>query len=81
MQKKHCSIVDSATAVQALEQDAASSLARRKRVVPWDDTQLEMEEEPEGRKVAYEEWAEMEVGGEGGECLETSSQKRWKEQG
>ena len=33
---------------------------------PWDDIQLEMEEEPEGRKVAYEEWAEVEVGGEGG---------------
>ena len=36
--------MNSATAVEALEQDAASPLARRKRVVPWDATQLEMEE-------------------------------------
>ena len=53
-----------ATAVEALEQDAASPLATRKRVVPWDDTQLEMEEdevEPEGRKVACDEWAKVEV--------------------
>ena len=73
-----CRKLDSATAVEALEQDAASPLATRKRVVPWDDTQLEMEEdevEPEGRKVANEEWAKVEVGGEGGECLEKNHTK------
>ena len=64
MQKKCCSTVGGATAVAAFEQDAASPKARRKPVVHWDDTQQKMESSlKEGRKVAYEEWAEVEVSG------------------
>ena len=63
MQKKCCSTVGSATAMAAFEQDAASPKARRKRVVHWDDTQQKNCVEFEGRKVAYEEWAEVEMSG------------------
>ena len=55
--------------MEALEQDAASPLATRKRVVPWGDTQLEMEEdevEPEGRKEGSLRGMGQGGGGRGG---------------